>query len=245
MWTVFSASATGRRNLEQGLAGQDASQFVITADAFIGIVCDGAGSAPEGAAGARFVSRELAALLAHWRPGGPPTAAEDGLREAIGVVRDRLADLAVQRGLTLHDHACTLVGCIALAQAGCLFHIGDGFAIWRGANGDSVVSLPENGEFADETYFVTDDNWTDHLRVTALPPAAPGCLVGLMTDGTAPFAVNRERSGFFAPFIDPVASFLLGGRGADGDAALRNLLESPRANEISTDDKTLMLAFAT
>jgi hypothetical protein len=64
-----------------------------------------------------------------------------------------------------------------------------------------------------------------------------------MSDGTAPFAVNRARSGFFRPFIDPIVAFLREATAPNGNAALRNLLESPRACEISPDDKTLLLAF--
>jgi len=64
-----------------------------------------------------------------------------------------------------------------------------------------------------------------------------------MSDGTAPFAVNRARSGFFRPFIDPIAAFLRDATAPNGNEALRNLLQSPRACAISADDKTLLLAF--
>ena len=106
------------------------------------------------------------------------------------------------------DFSCTLVGCVASADGGCFFHIGDGFAIYQGAAGDSVLSRPENGEYADETFFVTDEDWQDHLRFTPVPRPERGSVIGLMSDGTAPFAVNRERSAFFRPFIDPIAAFL-------------------------------------
>ena len=113
----------------------------------------------------------------------------------------------------------------------------------QGAAGESVLSRPENGEYADETYFVTDENWKDHLRLTPLAAPGRGCVIGLMSDGTAPFAVDRARSGFFRPFIDPVAAYLREAAAPNGNEALRNLLESPRAGEISSDDKTLLLAF--
>src|SRR5208282_5579565 len=116
-----------------------------------------------------------------------------------------------------HDFSCTLVGCVASPGGGCFFHIGDGFAIHQGAAGDSVLSRPENGEYADETYFVADENWQDHLRLTRLPALRAGCVIGLMSDGTAPFAVNRERNGFFRPFIDPIAVFLREAAAAAGN----------------------------
>lgn len=252
MWRVFSASATGKRNLEQGAPGQDASHCVVIDDMLVAIVCDGAGSVPEGRTGADFMACALAEQLSstlHADRSLPEVQAassarlESTIRSAIETVRGRLAELAASRQLTLHDFSCTLVGCVASPGGGSLFHIGDGFAIQQGPAGDCVLSRPENGEFADETYFVTDENWSDHLRLTPLPAPERGCVIGLMSDGTAPFAVNRARSGFSRPFIDPIAAFLRETPTPNGNEALQNLLESPRACEISPDDRTLLLAF--
>ena len=252
MWRVFSASAAGKRNLDQGVPGQDASHCVVTDDVLVAIVCDGAGSVPEGRTGADFIAHALADQLSstlHADRSLPEVQADSSacleatIRFAIETVRGRLAELAASRQLTLHDFSCTLVGCVALPGGGSLFHIGDGFAIQQVAAGDSVLSRPENGEFADETFFVTDENWNEHLRFTPLLAPERGCVIGLMSDGTVPFAVNRARSGFFRPFIDPIAAFLRQTTAPNGNEALQNLLESPRACEISPDDKTLLLAF--
>jgi Protein phosphatase 2C len=251
MWRVFSASATGQRNLEQGAAGQDASHYTVTGDVLVAIVCDGAGSVPEGRTGSHFIACSLAEQLSSTLHAGSLSGLpsegsaplEAAIQSAVEAVRTRLADLAASRQLALHDFSCTLVGCVVSPGGGCFFQIGDGFAIAQGAAGDSVLSQPENGEFADETYFVTDEDWKNHLRLTPLPAPERGCVIGLLSDGTAPFAVNRERSGFFRPFIDPIAAFLREATAPNGDAALQNLLQSPRACEISLDDKTLLLAF--
>jgi hypothetical protein len=251
MWRVFCASATGQRNLEHGVAGQDSSHYVLTDDVLVAIVCDGAGSVPEGRTGSDFMARALAEELAsavhadrslcELRTQGC-VRLEATIRDAVDAVRTRLAELAASRRLALHDFSCTLVGCVASPGGGCFLQIGDGFAIQQAANGDCALSHPENGEYADETYFVTDENWQDHLRLTPLPAPERGCVIGLLSDGTAPFAVNRARSGFFRPFIDPIAAFLREATAPNGNEALRNLLESPRACEISPDDKTLLLA---
>lgn len=242
MWSVFSASTIGKRNLQQGVAGQDASHCVVTHDVLVAVVCDGAGSVAEGRTGSQFVARTLAEQLSITLQAEGSACLEATIQSAIESVRTRLADLASLRQLALHDFSCTLLGCVATRRGGCFFHIGDGFAIQQDAAGGSVLSRPENGEYADETYFVTDENWRDHLRLTALPAPEPGCVIGLMSDGTAPFAVNRTRDGFFRPFIDPIAAFLREATAPNGNAALRTLLESPRACEISHDDKTLLLA---
>jgi hypothetical protein len=253
MWRVFSASATGQRNVDQGAAGQDASHCLVTGDVLSAVVCDGAGSAQEGRTGANFMARALAEQLSSSLDADRRlldleaegnARLEAVLRDTIEAVRGRLADLAASAERALPDYSCTLVGCVASTRGGCLFHIGDGFAIVQGAAGETVLSPPENGEYADETYFVTDENWKDHLRLTPLAAPGSGCVIGLMSDGTAPFAIDRARTGFFRPFIDPVAAYLRNASAPTGNEALRNLLESPRASEISSDDKTLLLAFA-
>ncbi|MGA2190941.1 MAG: PP2C family serine/threonine-protein phosphatase [Steroidobacteraceae bacterium] len=242
MWRVFSASTTGQRNLDHGEAGQDACHCLVTNDVLVAVVCDGAGSVREGRAGSQFMARALAEELSSAVPAATGTHLESIIHGAIEAARTGLANLAASRELEFHDFSCTLVGCVAAPAGGWFFHIGDGFAIWQSAAGDSVLSRPENGEYADETYFVTDENWKDHLRLTPFPAPERGCLLGLMSDGTAPFAVDRTRSGFFRPFIDPVSAFLRAATAPIGNEALRNLLESPRACEISADDKTLLLA---
>jgi len=244
MWSVFSVSTTGKRNSEQNLATQDASHFIVEHGALIATVCDGAGSALEGGKGADFVAHALVEKISTLILSNSDCL-EASVQCAIETVRVQLAECASTHQLVLSDYACTLVGCVVTPQRGFFFHVGDGFAIVQNSSGDSILSAPENGEYADETYFVTDENWKQHLRVTPIPESRQGCMIGLMSDGTAPFAVNRARSGFFRPFIDPIEIFLRAATAPIGNQALQNLLESPRALEISHDDKTLLLAFFT
>jgi hypothetical protein len=65
-----------------------------------------------------------------------------------------------------------------------------------------------------------------------------------MSDGTSPFAVNRSRTGFYSPFIDPVVAFLGSATEHSGSQALRSVLENEKTFAITADDKTLLLALA-
>lgn len=143
----------------------------------------------------------------------------------------------------LRDFACTMVGCVVSDHGGFFFHIGDGFAIHQQALGAAQLSLPENGEYADETYFVTDPNWREHLRIIPIQPLAPDSLIGLMSDGPAPFAVNKTKTAFYLPFIEPVMRFLRAVPESEGCLALKNLLEDEKTHHITGDDKSLLLAF--
>ncbi len=248
-WKVFFASATGRHHLDNDAPCQDSGQFLVVDDVLIGAVCDGAGSAREGRVGAEFFAREVTGRLAEAvrdrRFAGVSLADyRDYLAGIILSVRAALEQTAAVQDLSLRDFACTLVGCITSREGGCFFHIGDGFAIYMMGDGESVLSPPENGEHADETYFVTDDHWSEHLRVTALSGIGEGGVIGLMSDGTSPFAVNRPKTGFYRPFIDPVVKFLRNATEENGSEALKNVLADEKTFQITSDDKTLLLALA-
>jgi hypothetical protein len=107
-----------------------------------------------------------------------------------------------------------------------------------------AFSAPENGEFADQTYFYTMDNWKEHLRITPVGNQAHTFL--LMSDGTMPFCLNRTHDHVEHRFFQPVNQYL----GRDdvsveiGCQALLKTLSSDRANLISKDDKTLVWATA-
>jgi hypothetical protein len=183
MWRVFSASTTGKRNLDEGAGGQDASHWIVTGDRMVAVVCDGAGSVREGRAGSDFMARALAEelerslqqhALAAVIAVDPGSGLESTIRGAIETVprgSPILRTRAASRS-TIFVHARRM-RCVA--GGGCFFHIGDGFAIQQTPAGDSVLSQPENGEYADETYFVTDENWQTHLRLTTLPAPERGC----------------------------------------------------------------------
>lgn len=63
------------------------------------------------------------------------------------------------------DYACTLlVVCIYDDKYICI-HVGDGIIISINNNNAEIISLPENGDSPNITYFITDDNYLNHIRV--------------------------------------------------------------------------------
>src|SRR5205085_8625169 len=127
------------------------------------------------------------------------------------------------------------------AASGRFFHIGDGLAVVDASDETpAVVSMPENGEYANETYFVSGEQWREHLRFTAFVP--PMTRLALMSDGAMPFAMAKHNGGFYKPFMDPVEAYLAGVKEEEGSAALAGTLGDPRTHGITTDDKTLLIA---
>lgn len=72
-------------------------------------------------------------------------------------------------------------------------HVGDG-AIGIRVNGVvSTLSTPENGEYANTTYFLTDDGAARHFRVYS-GEASPGFGAIVMSDGTAESLFDRSAN---------------------------------------------------
>lgn len=243
----MAASATGRSHLDRGQPCQDAFASAYVGGVLIAAVCDGAGSASHSDTGAKLVSSSVVAAIAADRQlGSNPAGLEvDALRviieAAIVAAREQLTGIAGAQQLTLADHACTLVGVVADARGGWFFHVGDGVAACEFAPPQTAaVSLPANGEYANETWFVTGGNWREQLRLTRFEGRSQAIV--LMSDGVQPFAMTRDGSGLFQPFIAPVLRYLGGVDAEHGSQALQATLADPRTDHITGDDKTLLVA---
>jgi hypothetical protein len=251
-WRVYAAAVAGSSHVAAGLPCQDAFSYRVVGDVLVAVVCDGAGSAVSSHLGARATSSGVVGALAQRLTAAAatgreflrdsPEAARTWLHDVVAESRAELCAQAAAAEAPLGDYAATLVGVVAGPAGGWFFHIGDGVGVAGLADGSSLVSLPENGEYANETYFVTGDEWARHLRLLRLE--APLQRLALMSDGAAPFAMNKGCQALFEPFIVPVEKFLLATDERTGSAALARTLGDPRTHRITADDKTLLLAYA-
>jgi serine/threonine protein phosphatase PrpC len=305
-WKIVAASAQGTSHAESGQECQDAHAFEQRDAWFVGVVCDGAGSARWSALGAQHASglvvRRVAAYLAEHPDVMQPTRARDdaeaatataspavamdadttseaddvaqgvsatseakieapaiaalpalteaehALRQvvtaAIAEARNKVLALAPESGALLGDFNATLVGCAAWPDGGLFFHIGDGTAVALDSRSLDVLGMspPENGEFAEQTFFYTADAWREHLRFTPVPARTD--LVALMSDGTMTFAIASSRREVDRRFFAPVTKYLVRDDVSTeaGAAALHSTLSSPGACRVTHDDKTLLWA---
>lgn len=236
-WRIYAASAIGKGHIDTGIPCQDAFAQVSGNGRLVAAVCDGAGSAARSEIGATNCANTITSYLAAYA-GDPAAACErDVIVKAVEAARTCIDARAVELALPSRELACTLVGTVLHEHGGCLFHIGDGVGVAELEIGPPVLSPPENGEYANETYFVTQNDWRSRLHVV---PFSGGirCLA-LMSDGAMSFAF--KRTGLFGPFIDPVKSYLSTVDEMEGSEALQVTLASEGTWKITSDDKTLLL----
>jgi hypothetical protein len=246
-WRVFAAAAVGSGHLEAGLPCQDAFAHARAGEVLAAAVCDGAGSASHSQVGsARFAQALVTALAARVEAGedlcgADPAPLADAAQLAVSAERSALRALADEQGLELNAFAATLVAALLGPDGGWFLHVGDGVGVAEDADGATLaLSLPENGEYANETWFLTGEEWNGHLRLTAIPAGV--ATLALMSDGAAPFVMAKGNDALFRPFVDPVVRFLASGDEDAGSAGLAATLGDARTHAITGDDKTLLVA---
>ena len=246
-WKIVGASVAGFSHQAQGSPCQDfhaASEF--EGGWLVAVVSDGAGSASRSAQGSKALCEgilsQIGLQLIEFNRRSEAHIVETVVRswveEGVELIRSGL-DVG---GGTLADFHATLVGVVAGRNGGVFFHIGDGAGCATNSESllSSVMSLPENGEYANETYFFTQADWKDHVRLT--PFGAEFNLIALMSDGVTPFALAPGEVGPHAPFFDPVSKYLVGQSREEGERALAATLERDLIRRITGDDKTFLWA---
>jgi hypothetical protein len=238
-WLVFGASVRGPDHEREDLPCQDAWARGPLGDEGAALcLCDGAGSAAHPEIGATTASAAILGALREAR--GEPL--DEALRMACHAGRGALVREASARGVPLAALSCTVVAVVAVGDRVAVAHIGDGAVLARRRGGDlSVLSAPERGEHANETFFLTSSSWESHLRVGLHEGIEALCA---LTDGCQDASLRRGPPlAPFAPFCAPLFDFAGEIEAAiEGDRELSMLLDADMLRRVSGDDKTLAVA---
>jgi len=248
MWNLVFESAPGTSHERASIPCQDrVDGRVIDTPAgptLIVACADGAGSAPRSEEGARLAVEAFLSAVEADLIGGDvdlATAPESLRRGWIEASRRRILDEADGRGMAAGEFACTFLGAVVGPDASAFVQIGDGVIVTDGPDGYEHRFWPDSGEYANSTYFLTDRGFASRVRLDLLD--RPVRDLAMMTDGLQGLALDYAGKRVFAPFFE---SFFEAVRSApDGEilrAPLAAFLVSDRVNELTDDDKTLLLA---
>ena len=206
------------------------------------VVCDGAGSCPLGWLGARIASRTAARWLAENfnQLAGNSVSAQTAARKLTGRIQRTISKFAKAHGLasSLRPFSCTLAAAVMNWDGRWLTaHIGDGGITALGENGPFILSAPKKGEFANVTYFITDRDAAQNVRI--IRNTTPIRAFALFSDGLENLLIRPAES-LVAPAMRDILTWLEDAEPREVTDALQTALEEvflPR----TTDDCTLAL----
>ena len=245
-WRIIGASARGSSHEKSDLPCQDAYDYRgLSNGVLIVAVSDGAGSADrsdEGAARAvRQATYTITAELEKVETFSE-TAWHLVLTEAFSQARQAVFQLAENKGLPPRDFATTLTCVVASDRWLATGQIGDGVVIAaRDSGGLSAVTVPQRGEYANETLFLTASQALQSVDVRVYNESPQALAV--MTDGLMRLAMDVATNEPHVRFFEPLLSFA---SGATDELLSRqklvSFLASERVCSRTDDDKTLVLA---
>ncbi len=246
MWQVVTARATGTSHVASGLPCQDRETFRLVDDAdggeaAIGVVCDGAGSARYSEVGAELVSSALRTIAGSFISDyGSSKISPLYMQRWVEEIRQRLRDQADALGADSRDYACTLVFAIASDASTICGQIGDGAIIVREDDVLRVPIWPENGEYANQTFFVTQEDSHNRLQCAKLGPVSEFVL---FSDGLQRLALNEAEKRPHAAFFEPLLRTVRRAEQLDDlEESLEKFLNSDRINQKTDDDKSIVVA---
>ena len=251
-WKVGGVSVTGFSHIDDDTPCQDAHKFRIKDDGtLVAAIADGAGSARHSHVGAKaFVDTVVNDLCAL------PSMSEfqtdvlaKKLAESVNATKEQLVrhggKLAEDEDtVDIADFHATLLVVVTNGSNGAFFHVGDGAACGytRGGNDTNLtMTRPHNGEYANETYFVTQDNWEENFRVTPFVESHDSIL--LMSDGVTPMGMLQNCTApAFEKFVNPIVGYIEKNDNEVAHAAVTATLSREEIRSITGDDKTFLWA---
>jgi hypothetical protein len=247
MWNFLGESVIGKSHIRLGVPCQDAYAVspLRTAndeDVMVLVCADGAGSASLSQIGSRAAcDLVIKKVDQYFQSGGDVNLIQIELvKEWVEQIRGDIAQLSLENGVDCRQMACTLLVAIVGESASVFFQLGDGVIVVREGEQYVPVFWPQNGEFANSTYFITDDTALENLvfrkniRIDEL---------AVLTDGLQMLALDYAGKQAYSPFFIPLFRALQNTESVDNlQVPFRQHLSSDRINEKTDDDKTLVIA---
>ena len=245
---INGISLAGFSHIEKNIPCQDGNAFRLSNDEYILAVTDGAGSSKYSHLASEFITKKLVNNL------NPADLLEKNNKikfklELIDFINKSFEELIIRESsdipdIKISDLATTLILVIGNKDRGYIFHVGDGAALILDSNNmeNFILSEPMNGQYANETYFITMKNWDNYLRISEYNINFDSIF--LFSDGVTPLSLMKGRKPFQG-FLLPLINHIKKNKNDDYMKVLKNTLNSERVKKITDDDKTIVFLLKT
>jgi hypothetical protein len=252
LWRYVYGTVAGTSHFARSLPCQDHSLIcefsaADTEPALLLVASDGAGSASRADVGSKLVCDSVHARVdAYLKQNASLSGITNELIKSWldDWIRRDLYKQASVEDLQVREFACTLVAALIGTKTSIFFQIGDGAMVVAEGAEYTPIFWPQNGEYANSTYFVTDDSALDNLLFQKRE-ASPIDEISLFTDGLQNLALKFDTKSVHNPFFLPLFTRLRAEPPGECEILaplLQDFLTSPPVNERTDDDKTLLLA---
>lgn len=250
-WRTAFATSIGTSHLKNGTLCQDAGRCIVVeatdgTEVLVMAVSDGAGTASRSDVGSalaveHFLDRFSQAVRSH---PDLDTIDHTFVGRWFENVRGTIRKQAETDGADVKDYACTMLGMVVGLNAAAYVQIGDGAIVVSGEEAGEYnwVFWPQHGEFANSTYFVTQDGAEAMLQFETGPAVDE---VAVFSDGIERLVLDMSSKAVHSPAFQPIFEWLAGTEPDRSDApstALVAYLGSEHVNRRTDDDKTLVMA---
>ena len=203
-------------------------------------VSDGAGSARYSHYGSRAACSAAVDSLNRQLTRNPATAFKhhllrSALQRAVRRARQNVLQTVRPRSVDVREYACTMLLAVMSESLTGTAHVGDGCVVAGGGGEWRLLSVPENGEFANETTFLTSPRSLPRTQVFS--PSDIACLA-VMTDGLQDVALSRGQTPY-KRFWTPLHNALSRSKGTSPEAVLDSLLQKVSDAGKASDDCTV------
>ncbi|MBA4016471.1 MAG: protein phosphatase 2C domain-containing protein [Pirellula sp.] len=236
MWKLVCGSVQGTSHVQSGLPCQDYCVGTIVGTTLVAACADGAGSAELSQLGSKAAVDGFMEVVS-----GDALPTKEQVKTWVDSARQRLLHEAETNQSTPRQLACTFLAALVGDGWAAFAQVGDGVIVFDGPEGYEIAFWPDTGEYANTTRFLSEDNYSQHLRVEIVERHISELAV--LTDGLQMLALDiagaKVHDPFFAPLFKAVRN--------ESDTAvlqtsLLEFMDSKRVNERTDDDKTLLLA---
>ena len=233
----------GTSHLDQGKGCEDVIKAVTTEDMAVIALADGAGSFSKAFEGATIATEKCSKWLLNKFEWAYSAKLYDIKCSLLKTIKRSIIRKATIEKIQMEEYSSTLLFVAIKDNRYIAGHIGDGVIGVITTGGDDVVlSEPERGEFANNTFFTTSSPINKHFR---LHRGTINNITSffLMSDGSADCLYN-QISNTFAPAINKFAISLAKASDAEVSLvndALINVMEQHFSSRTNDDCSFIML----
>jgi serine/threonine protein phosphatase PrpC len=198
-WKVAGTFVTGISHERQNIGCHDRFSYKYANNATSISIADGAGSAKYPAIGAEIASRQVNNTITKDFDWLFNADANDARHKITHAIRTIIGIHAKKQNSIIKDFATTLIFASVKDDKFIAGHIGDGILACLVDNELKMISPPENGEFINETYFITSKSYKSRFRIfKGYLENIKGFV--LMTDGTCESLFDKQNK-CIAPIV--------------------------------------------